>query len=208
MQESTNKIKNISKKELKNLDLKEIQYLTLVDGSIVYINNSKSSQIQSDLISSQAKPLLIPIQHSKVQTQYNYSKEGQKGQNFTQGYEYYQQNEDINQTTDGRNLKSGGQPKLKNNNGQLLNDMITYNDQGNSNCYDTYQGQEQTQEGEQYYNNGEGGLVEQENGYEQQQNNNYYMDQQKVYEQNVEGHRWICLRRLRSITISKWWTTP
>ncbi len=207
-------IKNISIKEIRNIDPSQMKYITLVDGSIVYIDNTKSSKFQTHS-SNKIKPLLTPYHKIPVQTQYTYtqpsqgvqkcmncqrikrpstqknndqynnSKTSQSFQNeSTQNYEYYQQgNEQMNQTEGKKVLKSFGQQKLKNDKGQLLNDIITHKEQGNTNYYGAEQEQEQPQgqaEAEYYNNEGE--------GFDQQQNYNYYMEGNEGYYQQEQGY--------------------
>ena len=205
-------IKNISINEIRNIDPTQMKYITLVDGSIIYINNTKSSKFQTHS-SNKVKPLFTPYHEIPVQTQYSYtqpsqgvqkckhchrikrprtqqynaqfnnSKTSQSFQNESiQNYEYYQQgNEQMNQTEGKKVLKSVGQQKLKNDKGQLLNDIITYKEQDNTNYYGGEQGQAQGQAEAEYYNNaGE--------GYDQQQNYNYYMEGNEGYYQQEQGY--------------------
>jgi len=205
-------IKNISINEIRNIDPSQMKYITLVDGSIIYINNTKSSKFQTHS-SNKVKPLFTPYHEIPVQTQYSYtqpsqgvqkckhchrikrprtqqynaqfnnSKTSQSFQNESiQNYEYYQQgNEQMNQTEGKKVLKSVGQQKLKNDKGQLLNDIITYKEQDNTNYYGGEQGQAQGQAEAEYYNNaGE--------GYDQQQNYNYYMEGNEGYYQQEQGY--------------------
>ena len=87
----------------------------------------------------------------------------------------------MNQTEGKKVLKSVGQQKLKNDKGQLLNDIITYKEQDNTNYYGGEQGQAQGQAEAEYYNNaGE--------GYDQQQNYNYYMEGNEGYYQQEQGY--------------------
>ena len=69
---ATNKI---SVKEIKNLDTTKIKSFQLLDGSVIIINNSKSSQDEQNL-SNQPRPLftrLDGVESSQQQLQYSTS---------------------------------------------------------------------------------------------------------------------------------------
>ena len=195
MKVDKNETQKISVKEVKNLDPKSIKCIYLVDGSKIIINNSESSQNQ-DQPESTGMPLFTEVKDKEIINQYlsqtNSTKKHQcrchqhhvqeqmqnnqllesQNENYS-NYQYYQQEQNMSQSQE-----TGGTQKLRNVNGPFLNDMITYNEQGNNNG--------------QYYNSGEEGFVETDqngqslNQYSQPQSENYYVNPQ-VYEQNVQG---------------------
>ena len=195
MKVDKNETSRISVNEVRNLDPKSIKVINLVDGSKIIINNNESSQNQNQPETA-GKPIFTEIKdkeiinkylsqinttqkhqcrchqhHVQEQMQNNQTWESQN-ENYS-NYQYYQQEPNMSQSQE-----TGGTQKLRNVNGPSLNDMITYNDQGNNNG--------------QYYNSGEEGFVgTDENGqslnqYSQPQSENYYVNPQ-VYEQNVQG---------------------
>lgn len=196
----------ISIKEIKNLDTSKIKSFQLLDGSIILINNSKSSQDEQNLI-NQPRPLFTRvdnIESSQHQLQYNTSQQNsgvqkctrchrikqstassqnQNVQSYeanvsqpltqtedTQNYQYYEQNLNMEQNK----VENQEQQQLKNDNGQNINEMITYNEQEGGEYYGEEQGEEGFEQNQNEY------------AYEGQQNENYYMDQQ-AYGQNAEG---------------------
>ena len=206
MQMEKSETQQMSVEELRKIDPTKIQYIHLKDGSLVVINNNVSSEGQSI---PTGIPLFTEIKDEATINKYSYQpkvttsknkpqcrchnhiQQNQNNQfyqtNLTQhpldysqtesyeNYQYYQQtqNEDMN-----NKVQSDGQQNLKNN-GPLVNDMVSYNEQQGMNYA-------------QYYNSGDEGFVETEengqnqNDYSQQQNDNYYVNPQ-AYEQNVEG---------------------
>ena len=195
MKVDKNETSKISVNEVRNLDPKSIKVINLVDGSKIIINNNESSQNQNQPETT-GKPIFTEVKdkeiinkylsqinttqkhqcrchqhHVQEQMQNNQTWESQN-ENYS-NYQYYQQEPNMSQSQE-----TGGTQKLRNVNGPSLNDMITYNDQGNNNG--------------QYYNSGEEGFVgTDENGqslnqYSQPQSENYYVNPQ-VYEQNVQG---------------------
>ena len=195
MKMDKNETSKISVNEVRNLDPKSIKVINLVDGSKIIINNNESSQNQNQPETT-GKPIFTEIKNKEIinkylsqtnttqkhqcrchqhhvqeQMQNNQTWESQN-ENYS-NYQYYQQEPNMSQSQE-----TGGTQKLRNVNGPSLNDMITYNDQGNNNG--------------QYYNSGEEGFVgTDENGqslnqYSQPQSENYYVNPQ-VYEQNVQG---------------------
>ena len=195
MKVDKNETSKISVNEVRNLDPKSIKVINLVDGSKIIINNNESSQNQNQPETA-GKPIFTEVKdkeiinkylsqinttqkhqcrchqhHVQEQMQNNQTWESQN-ENYS-NYQYYQQEPNMSQSQE-----TGGTQKLRNVNGPSLNDMITYNDQGNNNG--------------QYYNSGEEGFVgTDENGqslnqYSQPQSENYYVNPQ-VYEQNVQG---------------------
>ena len=195
MKVDKNETKRISVKEVKSLDPKSIKVINLVDGSKIIINNNESSQNQNQPEAT-GIPIFTEVKDKEIINKYlNQTNSVQKPQcrchqhhvqeqlpnsqlldsqneNYS-NYQYYQQEQNMSQSQE-----MGGAQKLRNVNGPLLNDMITYNEQGNNNG--------------QYYNSGEEGFVEtDENGqslnqYSVPQSENYYVNPQ-VYEQNVQG---------------------
>ena len=195
MKVDKNETSKISVNEVRNLDPKSIKVINLVDGSKIIINNNESSQNQNQPETT-GKPIFTEVKdqeiinkylsqtnstqkhqcrchqhHIQEQMQNNQTWESQN-ENYS-NYQYYQQEPNMSQSQE-----TGGTQKLRNVNGPSLNDMITYNEQGNNNG--------------QYYNSGEEGFVgTDENGqslnqYSQPQSENYYVNPQ-VYEQNVQG---------------------
>ena len=195
MKVDKNETSRISVNEVRNLDPKSIKVINLVDGSKIIINNNESSQNQNQPETT-GKPIFTEVKdqeiinkylsqtnttqkhqcrchqhHVQEQMQNNQTWESQN-ENYS-NYQYYQQEPNMSQSQE-----TGGTQKLRNVNGPSLNDMITYNEQGNNNG--------------QYYNSGEEGFVgTDENGqslnqYSQPQSENYYVNPQ-VYEQNVQG---------------------
>ena len=195
MKVEKNESSKISVKEVRNLDPKSIKCIYLVDGSKIIINNNESSQNENQSESA-GMPLFTEVKDKEIISKYlnqtNSTKKHQcrchqhhvleqmqnnqtwdsQNENYS-NYQYYQQEQNMSQSQE-----TGGTQKLRNVNGPLLNDMITYNEQGNNNG--------------QYYNSGEEGFVEtDENGqslnqFSQPQSENYYVNQQ-VYEQNAQG---------------------
>ena len=147
MQSPTKKIeaKTIKQEEVKKINPNEIQCITLLDGSIILINNPKTSENQADLI-TQAKPLFTTVQNA--QDQYNNSQQGTTVKTCTHCHraitvETQNQNlqtENVNQTEEKQVLRNVGQQNLKK--PQLWNDMITYNE-GSDNYYGGEQEQAQ-----------------------------------------------------------------
>ena len=209
-------MKNTSKnsitiKELKDIDPTKIQSISLLDGNVILINNSESSPNKQNTI-GKIRPLFTDIGQSQTQSKNEYSVQTEGSQKCSrchriisqpiensqttdyQNYQYYEQGENLSQN---KNIKDEGvlgegQQLLKNVNGQLLNDMITYKeqDQEGIDYYGDEQGVEQAQEQGEYYINGEEGYSQPENVYDYEgqeiQTDDYYMNQQE-YGQNVEG---------------------
>jgi len=195
MKVDKNETSKISVYEVKNLDPKSIKIINLVDGSKIIINDNVSSQNQNQP-EAKGMPIFTEVKDQEIINKYlsqtNSTKKHQcrchqhhvqeqmqnnqllesQNENYS-NYQYYQQEQNMSQSQE-----TGGTQKLRNVNGPLLNDMITYNEQGNNNG--------------QYYNSGEEGFVEtDENGqnlnqYSQPQSENYYVNPQ-VYEQNAQG---------------------
>ena len=195
MKVDKNEASKISVYEVKNLDPKSIKIINLVDGSRIIINDNVSSQNQNQPEAT-GMPIFTEVKDQEIINKYlsqtNSTKKHQcrchqhhiqeqmqnnqllesQNENYS-NYQYYQQEQNLSQSQE-----TGGTQKLRNVNGPLLNDMITYNEQGNNNG--------------QYYNSGEEGFVEtDENGqnvnqYSQPQSENYYVNPQ-VYEQNAQG---------------------
>jgi hypothetical protein len=194
MKVDKNETSRISVNEVRNLDPKSIKVINLVDGSKIIINNNESSQNQNQPETT-GKPIFTEVKdqeiinkylsqtnstqkhqcrchqhHVQEQMQNNQTWESQN-ENYS-NYQYYQQEPNMSQSQE-----TGGTQKLRNVNGPLMNDMITYNEQGNNNG--------------QYYSGEEGFVETDENGqginqYPQPQSENYYVNPQ-VYDQNVQG---------------------
>ena len=192
----------ISIKEIKNLDTSKIKSFQLIDGSIIVINNSKSSQDEQNL-SNQPRPLFTRVdrvESSQQQLQSNTSQQESDAKKCSRCHRIRQittssQNQNVqscegnasqplNQTEDSQNYQyyeqnlNMEQNQVENPEQQQLKNF----DGQIVNDMIKYQ----TQEGGEYY--GEEALEQNQNdyGYEGQQNENYYMDQQ-AYGQNAEA---------------------
>ena len=186
--------KEILPNDVKTLDLSKIKTIHLRDGKVLIINNSESSENQSEFL-SQARPLFTTIStsqrnecnqdghdsqkcsrcHKIITTAKTQNAEADQA-NTGESYQNVQ-NENIEQNQENQRILKAGGPNV---NGQLLNDIITYKEQEMQEVQEggDYYGEEgQAQEGDYY------GVDNQAQGQDQ-----YYGEQEQVGNEETYGY--------------------